>query len=323
MHKSLGNGIDPSEITDKYGADILRLWVASSDYHSDIRISNDILKQLSEAYRKIRNTARFLLQNLSDFNPNTDMLPYEDYQELDQWAIMRLDELIEKANTGYNDFDFHIVLNAIIKFCTVDMSNFYLDIVKDRLYCDGATSKSRRAVQSAMYTILSSLTRISAPIISFTAEEVWGYMAHADSDNTESVFLNDMPTVSGKTPSDEFKSKWEFIAQVREDANKELEVKRTEKLIGKPLDANIIVYCNDDELVNKYTALAETLKTVLIVSGVTVVKDENFESVTYEVVKAEGEKCERCWTYSKTVGQNAIHPTLCHRCACVVESLNR
>lgn len=323
MHKSLGNGIDPSEITDKYGADILRLWVASSDYHSDIRISNDILKQLSEAYRKIRNTARFLLQNLSDFNPNTDVVPYEEYQEIDKWAIMKFDELINKANTGYNDFDFHIVLNAIIKFCTVDMSNFYLDIVKDRLYCDGATSKSRRAVQSAMYTILSGLTRISAPIISFTAEEIWSFTVHTDTDNAESVFLNDMPIVSGVTISDEFKSKWELIAKIREDANKELEIKRTEKIIGKPLDANIIIHCQSDDLVNQYNALAETLKMVLIVSGVTVVKDDTVDSVSYEVVKAEGEKCERCWSYSNTVGKNSIHPTLCHRCACVVENLNK
>jgi isoleucyl-tRNA synthetase len=323
MHKSLGNGIDPSEVTDKYGADILRLWVASSDYHSDIRISNDILKQLSEAYRKIRNTARFLLQNLSDFNPNTDSIPYEEYQEIDQWAILKFDELIQKATAGYEAFDFHIVLNAIIKFCTVDMSNFYLDIAKDRLYCDGATSKSRRAVQSAMYTILSGLTRISAPIISFTAEEIWTYINHKDSDNTESVFLNDMPTVSNHTVSEEFKAKWELIAKAREDANKELEVKRTEKVIGKPLDANVNILCNSDELVQQYSELAETLKMVLIVSNVTVTKDTSVDGVAYQVIKAEGEKCERCWAYSNTVGKNSIHPTLCNRCACVVENLNK
>ena len=217
---------------------------------------------------------------------------------------MKFDELINKANTGYNDFDFHIVL-------------------KDRLYCDGATSKSRRAVQSAMYTILSGLTRISAPIISFTAEEIWSFTVHTNTDNAESVFLNDMPTVSGVTVSDEFKSKWELIAKIREDANKELEIKRTEKIIGKPLDANIIIHCQSDDLVNQYNALAETLKMVLIVSGVTVVKDDTVDSVSYEVVKAEGEKCERCWSYSNTVGKNSIHPTLCHRCACVVENLNK
>jgi len=323
MHKSLGNGIDPSEITDKYGADILRLWVASSDYHSDIRISNDILKQLSEAYRKIRNTARFLLQNLSDFNPNTDSVAYDNLQEIDKWAIMKFDELIDKVQTGYNDFDFHIVLNAIIKFCTVDMSNFYLDIVKDRLYCDGATSVSRRAVQTTMYTILSGLTRLSAPIISFTAEEIWGFMAHADSDNTESVFLNDMPVAFGKTVSDEFKAKWDFITDVREAVNKELEIKRTEKIIGKPLDANVIVHCKSNNMVEKYSSLADELKAILIVSGVSVVQDDTVEDVSFEVVKAVGEKCERCWTYSDTVGKNSIHPTLCHRCACVVEDINK
>ena len=323
MHKSLGNGIDPSEITDKYGADILRLWVASSDYHSDIRISNDILKQLSEAYRKIRNTARFFLQNLSDFNPDTDTVSNDKLQEIDQWAIMKFDELINTANRGYNDFDFHIVLQAIIKFCTVDMSNFYLDIAKDRLYCDGKDSVSRRAVQSVMYNILSGFIRVSAPILSFTAEEVWSFMVHTKEDNTESVFLNDFPQVSNMTFSDDFKAKWNFISKVKEDANKELELKRVDKIIGKSLDANVIVHCKSQEVADRFNAYADELKSVLIVSGISIVVDDTVEEVSYEVVKATGNKCERCWSYSNTVGQHAIHPTLCNRCACVVEALNK
>ena len=185
MHKSLGNGIDPSEITDKYGADILRLWVASSDYHSDIRISKEILGQLSDAYKKIRNTARFILGNLSNgngFNPDTDSVSDDQLTELDRWALMRLDQLIDKANAGYNAFDFHIVFHAILNFCVVDMSSFYLDIIKDRLYCEAEDSVLRRAAQTTMYRVLSGLARLVAPIMSFTAEEIWSYLPHASSD---------------------------------------------------------------------------------------------------------------------------------------------
>ncbi len=322
MHKSLGNGIAPNEITDKYGADILRLWVASSDYHSDIRISNDIISQLSDMYKKIRNTSRLFLGNLSNgsgFNPDTDMVSYNELAEIDKWALMKLDNLIDKVNEGYNSFDFHIVLHSIHNFYVTDMSNFYIDITKDRLYCEDENSVSRRSVQTVMYTVLSAVTRLIAPIVSYTAEEVWGFMPHVSSDNTESIFLNDMPEESGLSFSDEFVSKWEEIAQIREDVNKELEIKRNEKLIGKPLEANIIIHCKTDEALEKYSALADELTSILIVSGVSAVKDESVENtVSYEVIKAEGEKCERCWAYSKTVGSDCKHPTLCSRCASVV-----
>lgn len=321
MHKSLGNGIAPNEITDVYGADILRLWVASSDYHSDIRISQPILKQLSEAYKKIRNTARFILGNLGNgkgFNPDTDCVSDDKLTELDKWALMRLDFLIDKVNEGYNTFDFHIAFHAIHNFCVTDMSNFYLDIIKDRLYCEKEDSEVRRAAQTAMYRILSAVARLAAPIISFTAEEIWTYMPHTSTDDKESIFLNQMPEKSGIEFSDEFVSKWEFIYSTRETVNKVLEEKRNEKLIGKSLEANIIIHCGES-LYEKYNALTEELKDILIVSGVSASKDGNDEVPEIEVIKAEGEKCERCWSYSNTVGSDSEHPTLCARCAAVVK----
>ncbi|MBE6861858.1 MAG: isoleucine--tRNA ligase, partial [Ruminococcus sp.] len=321
MHKSLGNGIAPNEITDVYGADILRLWVASSDYHSDIRISPAIIKQLSDAYKKIRNTARYILGNLGNgegFNPDTDCVSDDKLTELDKWALMRLDALIDKVNEGYNSFDFHIAFHAIHNFCVIDMSNFYLDIIKDRLYCEKENSDLRRAAQTTMYRILSAVARLAAPIISFTAEEIWGFMPHASTDDTQSIFLNQMPEKSGISYSDEFVSKWDFIYGTRESVNKVLEEKRNEKVIGKSLEANIIIHCGDDETAAKYNELAEQLAEILIVSGVSVVKDKEGET-EFEVVKAEGEKCERCWCYSKTVGTDSEHPTLCARCAAAVK----
>lgn len=318
MHKSLGNGIDPSEITDAYGADILRLWVASSDYHSDIRISQPILRQLSDAYKKIRNTARFILGNLgngSGFDPDTDSVADDKLTELDKWAIMRLDALIDKVNEGYNSFDFHIAFHAIHNFCVIDMSNFYLDIIKDRLYCEKENSELRRAAQTAMYRILSAVARLAAPIISFTAEEIWQFMPHSSNDDTQSIFLNQMPEKSGISFSDEFVSKWDFIYGTREAVNKVLEEKRNEKVIGKSLEANVIIHCGDDETEARYNALAGNLAEILIVSGVSVIKDKDGGDTEFEVVKAEGEKCERCWRYSKTVGGDSEHPTLCSRCA--------
>ena len=320
MHKSLGNGIAPSEITDQYGADILRLWVASSDYHSDIRISKPILSQLSDAYKKIRNTARFILGNLGNgagFDPDKDCVSDDKLTELDKWALMKLDKLIDDVKAGYEKYDFHIAFHAIHNFCVVDMSNFYLDIIKDRLYCEKENSVLRRAAQTAMYRILSALARLAAPIISFTAEEIWQFMPHTSADDKESVFLNQMPEKSGIEFSTEFIEKWELIYNTRLGANKALEEARNAKTIGKSLEAKMIIKCSG-ELYSKYTALAGELKDILIVSGVEVAEGEG--ETVYEVAKADGDKCERCWCYSCYVGTNSAHPTLCERCAIAVEA---
>lgn len=319
MHKSLGNGIDPSEITDQYGADILRLWVASSDYHSDIRISKTILSQLSDAYKKIRNTARFILGNLGNgngFNPDTDSVSDDKLTELDKWALMRLDALIDKVNEGYQAFDFHIAFHAIHNFCVIDMSNFYLDIIKDRLYCEKEDSELRRAAQTAMYRILSAVARLAAPIISFTAEEIWQFMPHTSADDTESVFLNQMPEKSGIEFSEVFIEKWNFIYAARESANKALEDARNEKIIGKSLEAKIIIKSSEADF-ERYSDLAKQLTEILIVSDVEIEKNDG--ETVFEVAKAEGGKCERCWCYSKYVGENHEHPTLCQRCAIAIE----
>lgn len=319
MHKSLGNGINPSEITDQYGADILRLWVASSDYHSDIRISKTILSQLSDAYKKIRNTARFILGNLGNgngFNPDTDSVSDDKLTELDKWALMRLDALIDKVNEGYQAFDFHIAFHAIHNFCVIDMSNFYLDIIKDRLYCEKEDSELRRAAQTAMYRILSAVARLAAPIISFTAEEIWQFMPHTSADDTESVFLNQMPEKSGIEFSEAFIEKWNFIYAARESANKALEDARNEKIIGKSLEAKIIIKSSEADF-ERYSDLAKQLTEILIVSDVEIEKNDG--ETVFEVAKAEGGKCERCWCYSKYVGENHEHPTLCQRCAIAIE----
>ncbi|MBQ8569661.1 MAG: isoleucine--tRNA ligase [Oscillospiraceae bacterium] len=326
MHKSLGNGIDPSEITDVNGADILRLWAASSDYHSDVRLSKDILKQLSDTYKKIRNTARFILGNLGNgdgFDPDKDSVSYDSLTEIDKWALIRLDTLIDKVKAAYDAFDFHAAVQSIHNFCVTDMSNFYLDIIKDRLYCCAEKSAERRAAQTAMYRILSSVARLVAPVLAFTAEEIWKYMPHTSADDTESIFMNDMPEKLELNVSDEYKDKWETIYALRAEVTKALEVKRAEKFIGASLEAKVVLHISNEELYNKVNAFKDELAPVFIVSAVDTAnngdgefKTEAFDgALSFTVLKASGEKCERCWMYSETVGTDSDHPTLCARCA--------
>ena len=316
MHKSLGNGMSPDEVTDKYGADILRIWVASSDYHADIRISQDILKQLSDAYRKIRNTARFILSNLGDFNPDTDSVSVEKLDGIDKWAMARMDEIIEKCKAAYDKFDFHIVYSTTRDFCTIDLSNFYLDILKDRLYVEKADSESRRAAQTVIYNILRTMTLYLAPVISFTAEEIWGYMPRSEKDDAESVFFNKLPEKSGVSADEEFMEKWEKIDELRDIVNKALEEARGQKLIGKSLEAKVTLNCGRDWY-EFAKSVENDLVAAFIVSAVSVEKSE-FDGVDVKVEVAPGEKCERCWTHSDTVGKCAEHPTLCARCAEIV-----
>ena len=327
MHKSLGNGVAPNEVTDVYGADILRLWAASSDYHSDVRISKEILKQLSDTYKKIRNTARYILGNLCNgegFNPDTDCVAVNDLHEIDKWALIKLNALIDKVKAAYDAFDFHIVVSSIHNFCITDMSNFYLDIIKDRLYCTGEKSVDRRAAQTAMYKILSALSRMLAPILSFTAEEIWKYIPHTSSDDTRSICMNDMPEKIEVTVDESFTEKWNTIYQLRSDVTKALEVKRQNKFIGAPLEAKVIIHAAANY--DTFNSFKDILEKVFIVSAVEIVADgtgeygsDNFEGVTYDVERASGDKCERCWAYSETVGTNNEHPTLCARCAAEIK----
>ena len=324
MSKSLGNGIEPSEIVDKYGSDILRLWVASADYHADIRVSHEILKQLSEAYRKIRNTARYILGNLYDFDPQKDMIPLNDLLPFDKWALMKLDEVIEKSIKGYENFEFHQVYHAIHKFCVVDMSNFYLDVLKDRLYVEAATSATRRKAQTAMYLILNALVKLTAPILSHTADEIWKFMPHLSSDDLTDILFNEMPAKIGLPVSSEAVEKWDKIEKIRADVQKALELARKDKLIGSALGAKVTIFCDGDLFAFLESAKTE-LQELFIVSGVELVcggvgdfVGENVKGLSVTVSKADGEKCERCWSFSETVGKNATKEKICARCAAVL-----
>ncbi len=322
MSKSLGNTVDPNDVVKQYGADILRLWVASSDYHADIRVSPDILKQLSEVYRKIRNTARFILGCISDFDPDKDMVADSALEEIDRFALQRLNELVAKCRAAYENFEYHLIFHALHNFCVVDMSNFYLDVLKDRLYVEKSGSQTRRAAQTTMYKILDTLTRLMAPIVAYTADEIWGFMPHDSSCNKENVLFNDMPIVN--TQVDEaFIARWEKIHVVRDDVKKALEIARTEKVIGASLDAEVTIFAQG-EMYEFLQSVKEILPGVLIVSAL---KIENGEGgaftgecgISVTVCHADGKKCERCWTYSDTVGADAEHPTLCSRCAQVLK----
>lgn len=323
MSKSLGNGMVPEDITDQYGADILRLWVASSDYHSDIRVSKEILKQLSEVYRKIRNTARYILGNLYDFDPNKDMVSDDKLFDIDRWALAKLSELATKVRESYNTYEFYIIYHAIHNFCTVDMSNFYLDVLKDRLYVEAADSDARRAAQTAIYRILRGLTLMLAPIIPFTAEEIWRYLPKQTGDSTESVVFHEMPDGTADKASDEFMAKWDRIHVIRDSANKVLEMARAQKKIGKSLEAKVILHA-EGELYDFVSSVKELLPMVLIVSQVEVINAPggdaaDIDGLGIEVVGADGEKCERCWSFSDTVGSDHEHSTLCARCAAIIK----
>lgn len=311
MHKSLGNGIDPQEVIDQYGADVLRLWVASSDYHADIRISPDILKQLSEAYRKIRNTARYILGNLNGFNPDTDMVQLNELMPIDKWALAKLNNLIDKVKEAYDKYEFHIVYHAIHNFCVVDMSNFYLDVLKDRLYTEKADSKLRRAAQTSIYIILNAMTRMIAPILAYTSDEIWKYMPHSSSDKAEHVIYNEMSNKVDIDIDDDFMAFWDEIHELRDDVKKSLETYIKDKTIKSSLEAKVVLAASNEKL--EFLKKAENeLASAFIVSDVEIV--ENSGDLEIKIEKAQGEKCERCWVISDTVGHDSEHPTLCSRC---------
>ena len=325
MSKSIGNGILAEEIINDYGADILRWWVASSDYQVDVRISKEILKQLSESYRKIRNTARFILSNLGDFDPKVDFIPLENRLELDKWALSRLDEVSALCREAYDSFAFHEVSYALHQFCTVDMSNFYLDVIKDRLYVNSQNNEERKAAQSTMFTILVNLTKLLSPILVFTTQEIWSYIP-AFEGKQEYVAMEQMPEGGVYTFTDAFKAKWDTVIALRNDVLKALELARNEKLIGASLEAQIVLYCSNDLL--KFAKENEdSLAEWFIVSKVSVEEGPaantfigELESLQVKVEKAIGHKCERCWMYTEDVGSNVLYPTICKRCADILNS---
>ena len=333
MHKSLGNGMDPYEIFDKYGADLLRLWAASADYHADMRCSDGIFKQLSQNYLKFRNTARYCLGNLDGFDPN-GLVPAAEMEELDRWAVTRLNALIEKCFQAYDDYEFNAVTHAVNEFCVLDMSNFYLDIIKDRLYCEETDGLKRRSAQTALWLILDTITKLFAPILAFTCDEIWQAMPHREGEDGRNVVLNEMNQPFQEYDLGDLVS-WGTMIQLRDGVNAALEAARNEKKIGKSLEAHVSIVTGEEKPPVDLSDLREHFTQqwwadFFIVSGVDFVTDPTLYSqaagtplngVRVVVSQAKGEKCERCWMHSPTVGADADHPTLCARCAAVVRKL--
>ncbi len=322
MSKSIGNVIIPDDVVKQYGADILRLWVASSDYHADIRVSNDILKQLSEAYRKIRNTARFILGCISDFNPDTDSVDDSAFTEIDRFALARMNELVRTCRKAYDNFEYHLVYHAVHNFCVLDMSNFYLDVLKDRLYVENKNSVTRRAAQTVIYRILDTLTLLVAPILAFTSDEIWQFMPHSADRDARNVMFNDMPEATDNVDN-ELLARWEKIHAVRDDVKKALELARADKVIGASLDASVTIFA-DGETYDFISSISDILPGVLIVSDLAISKGGQGEfkgeqDFTVTVKHAEGKKCARCWAYSNTVGTVSGSEDICQRCARVLE----
>ena len=315
----------PQEVIEKYGADVLRLWVSSADYQGDIRLSPKILKQLSDVYRKIRNTFRYLLGNLDDFNPETDAVAYENMTELDKWALMRLEQVYEEVTAAYENYQFHVMYHAIHNFCTVDLSAMYLDVLKDRLYTEKQNSQERRSAQTAMYRILDTLVKIISPVLSFTAEEVWQYMPKT-ADKEESVLLTDWPKEHKEYLNADLEAHWNTFLSYRRDLMRVLEGARKDKKIGHALDAIVTIYA-DGEDYDFLSQWQDKLATLLIVSEVKLVKGaapadavagEDHADMKVVAAPSTAPKCERCWIHTDTVGSDPKHPTLCARCASVL-----
>jgi isoleucyl-tRNA synthetase len=326
MSKSAGNVVAPQEIIDKYGADILRLWCASVDYRDDVRISDNIVKQNAESYRRIRNTARYILGNINDFDYATDKVDYKELTELDRWALHKLEELKVKVNKSYEKYEFYNLLQDINYFAGVDMSAFYLDILKDRLYVTGKTSKDRRAAQTVMYEVLVALTKMISPILTFTAEEIWQSMpSHLRT--SESILLESWFEEDATKLDSALDEKWSKIIALRGSVNKVLESLRKDKIIGHSLNAEVKLYSQDADYAKFLQEAACELEDVFIVSKSTVVSDKDDQFVLSEDIKdlyiyagkAAGEKCERCWKFSEELGRDTAHPTLCPRCTDVLK----
>ncbi len=317
MHKSLGNSVLAEDVVKKYGADILRAWVASSDYQVDVRVSDKILGQLGEIYRKIRNTARILLANLGDFDPDNDMLPVSELEDIDKWIIAGANELAARSVKNYDEYDFHGVFHDLANFCTVDLSKLYIDITKDRSYVEAPASKTRRAVQTAMYTVLSMITRILAPLLTFTADEIWRAMPHVASEDARSVLLNDIPTYDESLTFPEIKAHWDHLFELRDDVMKELETARANKLIGKSLEAQLHIAASGEQYA-VLDSFRDQLAAIFIVSAVSLESGEGEMKVTVE--PASGEKCDRCWMFTED-GETTEDGHLCARCMETVKGL--
>jgi len=328
MSKSAGNVVSPQEVINKYGADILRLWVSAEEYRDDIRISEEILKRCSDAYRRIRNTARYILGNTYDFNSKADYVARNEMEELDRWALHRLYLLTKKVLGAYETFEFHRIFHLVHNFCTIDMSSFYLDILKDRLYTSGAASKRRRSAQSALFEIIDTLVRLLAPILSFTAEEIWSCL-ESYGGKEASVHMTTLPEPKQEWFDNTLSERWERLISVREEVSRALEIARRDKVIGHSLDAAVQIECNE-ELTAFLKSFEPGLNRLFIVSSVglssplsvvPVLTSEEIAGLKIGVSAAAGRKCERCWNYDEGVGTNEKNYEICPRCFEVVAGL--
>ncbi len=320
--KSKGNGVNPLDVIEKYGADVVRWWVVSQDFMADTRCGENLLKQVGEMYRRVRNTFRFLINNLQTedesgvrrpFEPERDAVAVEEMEELDRWALAQLAELVRVSTDAYEQFEFHRVYQAVLNFCSVEMSAFYLDVIKDRLYASGAASRERRSAQTALYMLASTLARLLAPILVHTSEEVWGYLKGAD--KPESVHLADFPTPEGADT--ELIDRWAPLLEAREAVNRAKEEARQSGRIGNPLEARVELTVS----LTRYEQLkpfAAQLATLLLVSQAELIADGNEPEIAVRVTPAEGVKCARCWLIKTDVGANPVYPDLCARCAGVL-----
>jgi len=327
MSKSEGNVIAPKKVIDQYGAEILRLWVASSDYRDDVRISDNILSQLSDAYRRIRNTCRYMLGNLSDFDPSTDKVAYADLSDVDKFTLHKLGLLVEKAVKAYDTYEFHTIYHALYNFCSIDLSSFYLDIAKDPLYVLPAKSLKRRGIQTVMHILTDSIARLMAPMLPFTADEVWQHMP-AYPGKEESIHLAARAVFEPEWKNEELAGVWDRILDIRGDVTKALELARVQKLIGHPLDASVALCATGEnrEVLERYK---DILKDIFIVSSASLLSEKQegayespvIEDLSIVIGKAPGEKCQRCWTYDVSTGKNPVFENACDRCCKALEEI--
>jgi isoleucyl-tRNA synthetase len=319
MSKSLGNVIAPQEVIGKYGAEVLRLWVAAEDYRDDIRLSEEILTRLAEGYRRIRNTCRYLLGNLFDFDPGRDAVPVSSLLPIDRFILHRLQQLTERVRAAYRDYEFHVLYHSLHNFCAVDLSAFYLDVLKDRVYTSRRTSRLRRSAQTAMYEVLCGLVKLMAPVLSFTADEVWRYLPMPD--RPASVHLTEFPEVRQDLVDEGLAREWERLLTIRDQILRALEMARKERRIGSAQEAAVEVQA-DGEQFEFLSGHREELETICIVSHLTVGRGQaeaGRSDLTVRVDRAPGRKCQRCWNFRESVGVSATHPMLCDRCAGVLQ----
>jgi isoleucyl-tRNA synthetase len=313
MSKSAGNVVAPDEVIQKFGAEILRLWVAAEDYRDDIKISPEILDRLTEAYRRIRNTWRYILGNLYDFDPQRDYVPVKGLLEIDRWILNRFQRLVGQVITAYEAYEFHIIYHAVHNFCVIELSSLYLDILKDRLYTSAPSSPKRRSAQNAIYRILKGMVRIMAPILSFTCDEVWQYLPKEGGEE-EGVHLASFPPTDAESFDEALEERWSRLWEAREEVTKALEKARQDKVIGHPLDAAVRVQAPQG-LFDVLQGFGAELREIFIVSHVALERDGDASEMTVTVGRAEGEKCQRCWVYDTSVGADKEHPEICQRCS--------